>query len=95
MGIDPITPSATQNDWSSAQHAIRDVVDAILYIASAGCAWRMLPIDFPPVSTVRYYFYDWRDDGIFEVISHILVAMARELQGKKPSSTAGVVASRP
>jgi transposase len=74
--------------------SMRDVVDAILYIASAGCAWRMLPNDFPPVSTVRYYFYDWRDDGIFETISHLLVAMARELHGKKPSPTAGVVDSQ-
>ena len=32
--------------------AMRDVLDAILYIASAGCAWRMLPNDFPPVSVV-------------------------------------------
>ena len=71
--------------------AMRDVVDAILYIASAGRAWRMLPNDFPPVSTVRYYFYGWRDDGIFEMISRLLVAMARELHGKKPSPTAGVV----
>ena len=47
---------------------MRDVLDAILYIASAGCAWRMLPNDFPSVSTVRYYFYGWRNDGIFEVI---------------------------
>jgi transposase len=74
--------------------AMRDVVDAILYIASAGCAWRMLPNDFPPVSTVRYYFYGWRDDGIFEMISRLLVAMARELHGKKPSPTAGVVDSQ-
>ncbi len=74
--------------------AMRDVVDAILYIASAGCAWRMLPNDFPPVSTVRYYFYRWREDGIFEMISHLLVAMARELHGKKPSPTAGVVDSQ-
>ena len=58
---------------------------------SAGRAWRMLPNDFPPVSTVRYYFYGWRDDGIFEMISRLLVAMARELHGKKPSPTAGVV----
>jgi len=74
--------------------AMRDVVDAILYIASAGCAWRMLPNDFPPVSTVRYYFYGWRDDGIFEMISHLLVTMARELHGKEPSPTAGVVDSQ-
>ena len=74
--------------------AMRDVVDAILYIASTGCAWRMLPNDFPPVSTVRYYFYGWRDGGIFELISHLLVTMARELHGKEPSPTAGVVDSQ-
>ena len=74
--------------------AMRDVLDAILYIASAGCAWRMLPNDFPPVSTVRYYFYGWRNDGIFEVISHFLVATAREFHGKKPGPTAGVIDSQ-
>ena len=36
---------------------LRGVWDAIQYIASAGCAWSLLPKDFPPVSTVRYYFY--------------------------------------
>ena len=74
--------------------AMRDVLDAILYIASAGCAWRMLPNDFPPVSTVRYYFHGWRNDGIFEVISHFLVATAREFHGKKPGPTAGVIDSQ-
>lgn len=73
---------------------IRDVMDAILYIASAGCTWRMLPNDFPPVSTVRYYFYGWRDDGIFEMISHILVVKVRGLHGKKPDPTAGVIDSQ-
>jgi transposase len=35
---------------------LRDVFDAILYIATTGCQWRMLPNDFPPASTVRGYF---------------------------------------
>jgi len=74
--------------------SMRDVVDAILYIASTGCAWRMLPNDFPPVSTVRYYFYDWRDNGIFENINHLLVVTARVLLGRKPEPTAGVVDSQ-
>jgi len=74
--------------------AMRDVADAILYVASSGCAWRMLPNDFPPVSTVRYYFYGWRDNGIFDLISRLLVAMARGLLGKKPGPTAGVVDSQ-
>jgi len=68
-------------------------MDAVLYIASAGCTWRMLPNDFPPVSSVRYYFYGWRDDGVFEMISHILVVKVRGLHGKKPDPTAGVIPS--
>ena len=41
-----------------------DVFDAILYVATTGCQWRMLPNDFPPVSTVRGYFYTWRNDAL-------------------------------
>ena len=32
---------------------LRAVMDAILFIASSGCQWRMLPKDFPPRSTVQ------------------------------------------
>ncbi|RVG93929.1 transposase, partial [Sinorhizobium meliloti] len=39
---------------------MREVVNALLYIASTGCQWRMLPKDFPPFSTVQGYFYEWR-----------------------------------
>ena len=35
----------------------REVMSAILYMAGGGTPWRMLPKDFPPVSTVRGYFY--------------------------------------
>lgn len=36
---------------------LREVLNALLYIASTGCQWRMLPKDFPPYSTVQGYFY--------------------------------------
>jgi transposase len=45
---------------------LRAVLGAILYIARTGCQWRMLPKDFPPFTTVQGYFYDWRDNGLFE-----------------------------
>ncbi len=32
--------------------AMRDVLDAILYLVRTGCQWRYLPKDFPPKSTV-------------------------------------------
>jgi transposase len=30
----------------------RDIVDAIVYVVRTGCAWRYLPVDFPPWQTV-------------------------------------------
>src|SRR6266404_4697176 len=62
---------------------LRDVVDAILYIARTGCQWRMLPKDFPPFTTVQGYFYDWRDNGLFEKINFELLLQAREAAGKR------------
>jgi putative transposase len=61
---------------------LRAVLDAILYIARAGCQWRMLPKDFPPFTTVQGYFYDWRNNGLFEQINFELVLQARERAGR-------------
>ena len=41
--------------------SLRAIMDAILYVLATGCQWRALPKDFPPYSTVQYYFYTWRD----------------------------------
>ena len=73
---------------------MRAVLNAILYIAGGGIQWRMLPKDFPPVSTVRGYFYSWRDAGLWETINHVLVMAARELEGREASPTAGVIDSQ-
>lgn len=91
--IAPFLPPA-KSTGRPRKTAMRDVADAILYVASSGCAWRMLPNDFPPVSTVRYYFYGWRDNGIFDLISDLLVMIARQLHGRKAEPTAGVIDSQ-
>src|SRR5690348_561918 len=58
---------------------LRAIVDAILYIARTGCQWRLLPKDFPPFTTVQGYFYDWRDQNLFQRINFELL-----LQGRRP-----------
>jgi transposase len=73
---------------------LREVVNAIMYLASSGCAWSLLPRDFPPFTTVQRYFYDWRDRGVLKTISHHLVTAARELEGRSASPTAGVIDSQ-
>src|SRR3954462_4944782 len=50
---------------------LRAVMDAILFIASSGCQWRMLPKDFPPRSTGQGYSNDWRDSRLWETINHL------------------------
>jgi len=73
---------------------LRNVVDALLYIASTGCQWRQLPKDFPPYSTVQGYFYRWAEDGMLSRINHGLVMDAREAAGREASPSAGVIDSQ-
>jgi transposase len=73
---------------------LREVVNAVFYIAQAGCQWRMLPKDFPPYSTVQRYFYAWRGNGLWHAINHILLMAVREAQGREASPSAGVIDSQ-
>jgi putative transposase len=73
---------------------LRAVMNAILYILAAGCQWRALPKDFPPRSTVQYYFYLWRDQRIWLRINRALVGRARLAVGRTAVSSAGVIDSQ-
>src|SRR5215469_5621796 len=63
--IEPYMP-APKHLGRPRETDLRAILDGILYIARTGCQWRMLPKDFPPFTTVQGYFYDWRDNGLFE-----------------------------
>jgi transposase len=73
---------------------MRDIWDAIQYIAATGCQWAMLPKDFPPFTTVQHYFYRLRDSGMLDVINETLVMAARLLAGRAAEPTAGVIDSQ-
>lgn len=70
---------------------LRAVISAIFYILCAGCAWRMLPHDFPKWQTVYYYFRKWRMDGTWEQINHKLQQWVRVCEGREPNQSAAVV----
>ena len=53
----------------------------------------LLPHDFPPWGLVSYYFYTWRDAGLIEQIHGILRVDLRQLEGREPTPSAGVVDS--
>ena len=73
---------------------MREVLNALLYVASSGGAWRMLPKCFPPVSTVRRWFYLWRDNRLWLSLNHALLLIGREAAGREASPSAGVIDSR-
>ena len=73
---------------------MRRIVEAILYIMRAGCAWDMLPDGFPPFLTVYRWFARFRDDGTWERINHYLVMMDRERVGREASPSAAIMDSQ-
>ena len=62
--------------------------------SSSGAAWRMLPHDFPPWKTVSYYFYTWRDQGVWEDVHGVLRVGVRRLLDREDTPSAGVVGSQ-
>ena len=73
---------------------LRAAVNAMLYLLTTGCQWRLLPKEFPPYTTVQRFFYAWRDDGTWRRINHHLLLDAREAMGREASPSAGVVDSQ-
>jgi putative transposase len=73
---------------------IREIVNAICYLSRTGCAWRLLPHDFPPWGTVHYYFRRWRLDGTWERIHDALRMVVRRAAGREVSPSAAIIDSQ-
>ncbi len=69
----------------------REIVNALLYLARSGCSWRMLPHDLPPYRIVYWYFFHWRNEGLFESINDTLRREVRIQAGRNPEPSGGVV----
>lgn len=72
----------------------REIIDAILYIVRGGCGWRLMPHDFPPWQTVFGYYWQWRNNGLWEKINAVLVAKVRVKQGRDPKPSAAIIDSQ-
>jgi putative transposase len=72
----------------------RQVVNAILYLLRSGCQWRLLPHDFPCWSTVHYYYWRWRRDGVWQQLHDTLRDQLRHAQGRETSPSAAILDSQ-
>jgi putative transposase len=73
---------------------MREVLNAIFYLDRAGCAWELLPKDFPHFKTVYGYFRQWRIDGTWEHIHDRLRERMRQRQGRHRQPSAAVLDSQ-
>jgi transposase len=66
-----------------------------IYVLRSGCAWRLLPRDFPPWRVVYYWFRKWRIEGTFEHLNaEVARAPARTLGEKRPTQRRDIVDSQ-
>ena len=75
-------------------HNTRKILNAIFYVLRSGCAWRLLPRDFPPWETVYWWFRKWRIDGTWERLNTTLRERLRRRLRRNPQPSAGVVDSQ-
>ena len=73
---------------------MRAILDAVFYVLRSGCAWRLLPRDFPPWKTVYDWFRRWRIDGTWERLNTELRDLLRSRLGRDPHPSAGIVDSQ-
>jgi len=108
MNRQPYPTDLTNAEWAIAEPLIppakpggrkrttdmREVLNAIFYLLRAGCAWRMLPHDFPNWNTVYTYFRNWRRDGTWQKLNDALRRDVRSQAGREEEPSAAILDSQ-
>jgi transposase len=96
--IEPIVTYRSEQDRYNGGRPrtvnLRRVVDALLYQARTGVQWRLLPTDFPPSGTVRYYFDKWTWDGTWIAINDHVRDQVRRAHGRSLEPSAASIDSQ-
>jgi putative transposase len=104
----PYPTDLSDREWALIQHLVpatkpggrpekypkREILDAIFSILRSGCAWRLLPHDFPPWQIVYQYFWRWRKDGTWQHMHDLLRGDVRVAAGKRRQPSAGIIDSQ-
>lgn len=83
-----------KEDAPQRMYALRDVFDAVRWMAKAACPWRLLPGDFPPWQVVEQQSKRWIRAGVFEAMVHDLRMIIRLLHERAEQPTAAILDGR-
>jgi len=74
--------------------ALREVVNAILYLIHTGCQWADLPHDLPNFNSVYYHYRKWCRDGTWQRVNRRLRQQQRRRQHRQPEPSAAIIDSQ-
>ncbi len=81
-------------DALQRRHDLREIFNALRYLARSGVPWRMVPNDFPPWPAIYQQARRWMAAAAFEAAVHDLRLLLRVLKGRKPRPTAAILDAR-
>src|ERR1700728_273727 len=91
--VEPFLPRASKAG-RPVEVELREVLNAIRYMARSGGGWRMLPNDFPPWQTVYWWFRRFVRRFMFQTIHDVALMLDRERIGREASAPGGVIDSQ-
>lgn len=81
-------------DAPQRDHDLREVFNALRWLARAGAGWRLLPHDLPPWAAVYQQSQRWIRAEVFDQIAHDLRVLLRLAAGRNAEPTAAIFDSR-
>jgi transposase len=83
-----------KNAGRKPKYDARVMLNAIFYVLRAGCAWHLLPHDFPPWQTVYSQFQRWQRNGVFTRLHDHVRGRLRSVLGRAVDPSAGILDSQ-
>jgi len=91
--LKPLVP-VPKHGGRPAKYERLEILNAIFYLVRTGCAWRLLPHDFPPWRIVYHYFSSWRRNGIWAQVHDALRTKLRIAEGREAEPSAAILDSQ-
>jgi putative transposase len=91
--LEPLLPAAKPGGRPRSVN-LRCILNGIFYLLRTGCAWRYVPRDYGPWSTVFHYFRLWRRSRLWRRIQAILRERVRRAAGREPTPSAAIIDSQ-
>jgi len=91
--LEPLLPGAKPGGRPRSV-SLRRILNGVFSLLRTGCAWRYLPREYGPWSTVFPYFRLWRRAGAWERMHRVLRERVRRAVGREPTPSAAIIDSQ-